>query len=258
MAWYLLWAGFLALTPLSVWFLPVGALFLVASLYCALVAGVTAEPPFRITRAQRRRKTWLVATVHFLHPIVRTYGRVAARIRTVRWGHKLCAMRWMAPSRVLAEIPWLFHGSKEIRRYWGVGPQQREEVLRDVQRCLRSLGLSATFTNDWDNHDLELNGSLTTAGEIFSAPEHYDQSLCFGFRATTSGWAAAFLGVALVVVCAAAALLDPRAATLAAVPVVVLLGTLSGRARMRSRAWEAIQTVMVGRAAKRFGEDEVA
>jgi hypothetical protein len=251
--WYAFWIALLALSPLSWWLLPVGVALLLPSLWVALVAGLMTEVPFELTRAQDFRKVATIAFIHFVHPVVRTWGRVTARLRMGTPPRKDGAAVRMTPRRLAAEAHTLFSRTKEIRRFWGVASGRREEVLRALHVEIKSRGTSVQFGQEWDNFDLVLSDTLSTEGRVHSAPEQYDQALCFGFRAATSRWAFVILLLAAAEAAVAAAW-DARLAPSALVPVLVLVAILSERARLRARTWDALDAVMKEHGAKRFGE----
>jgi hypothetical protein len=120
-----------------------------------------------------------------------------------------------------------------------------------LQRELKSSRISTTFAQDWDNFDLFLNGNLATEGRLYTAPEHYDQALRFGFKAYISLTGrclfvlSTFLGFIL-------SMFDARLSLVLAVPLVLLWYIMGERARLRAKVWEAVESVMTARDAKRF------
>ena len=248
--WYLLSAAILLLSPLSLWLLPVGLGMLSMSAWVALIAGLTVEPPMRLTRVQRFRKTCFIGLLHFVHPVVRWYGRFAARWRHGRWTW-LSLRRWAAPGPVLRELAKLPRRPKEQRRFWGPSPGDREPIVRALQQELKTRRVSASLAQDWDNYDLSLNGTLGAEGRLFTAPEHYGQALCFGFKAYVS-----LLGLRLVsltyFLAAVLTWVDVRLAPAFLIPLLIFWHALGERARLRSSAWESIEKIMAERGAKRF------
>ena len=248
--WYLLSAAILLLSPLSFWLLPVGLGMLSMSVWVALIAGLTIEPPVRLTRAQRLRKTCVIAFLHFIHPVVRWYGRFAARLRhgRVTW---LSLRRWASPGPILRELATLPRRPKETRRFWGPSPGDREPIVRALQQELKTRRVSASMAQDWDNYDLSLNGTLAAEGRLYTAPEHYGQALCFGFKAYVSpfGWRLISLTYFLAAVLT---WVDLRLAPAFLVPLLLFWHVLGERARLRSSAWESVEKVMEERGAKRF------
>jgi len=248
--WYLLAAVILIASPLLLWLIPLGLGMLSVSAWVALVAGLTTEVPVRLTRWQEIKKAAVIGFLHFVHPVVRWYGRVAPRLKHGKpaW---LSLRRWICFGQILGEIPRLAHRRKETRRYWGPGPGDREPILRELQRELKANRVSATFAQEWDNCDMFVNGSLAAEGRFYTAPEHYDQAICLGFKVYFSMAARWLLGLSI---CLAGALtaLDLRLAPAFAVPLFLLWYFLGERARLRSNAWEAAEKTMAARNAKRF------
>jgi hypothetical protein len=248
--WYLLSAAILLLSPLSLWLLPLGVGLLSVSAWVALVAGLTTELPVRLTRAQGVKKALVIGFLHFIHPVVRWYGRFTARLRHGRptW---FSWRRWACFGQVLEEIPRLARRQKETRRYWGLGPGDREPILRSLQRELKTRRISAALGQDWDNYDLFLNGNHAAEGRLYTAPEHYGQALCFGFKAYIAPAGRWLIGL---MTCFATMLtaLDLRLAPAFAIPLVLTWFILGERARLRANAWEAVEKIMAARAAKRF------
>ncbi len=248
--WYLLSAMILILSPLSLWLIPLGIGLLSASAWVALVAGLTTELPVRLTRAQSIKKAWVVGFLHFIHPVVRWYGRIAARLRHGRptW---LSLRRWTCLGKILNELPHLFSYHKETRRYWGPGPGDREPILRSLQSELKTQRIASTFSQEWDNFDLLLNGSLAVEGRLYTAPEHYDQALCIGFKACASQAGAWMVGLCTCLALILSAL-DLRLLPVFLLPLLVLSIILGERARLRENTWTAVEKTTLERGAKRF------
>ncbi len=248
--WYLLSAAVLLFSPLSLWLIPLGLGLLSVSAWVAFVAGLTTELPMRLTREQRIKKAWVIGFLHFVHPVVRWYGRLAARLRHGRptW---LSLRRWACLGQVLEEAARLPTRHKETRRYWGPGPGDREPILRALQHELKSKRICASFAQDWDNYDLCLNGNLAAEVRLYTAPEYYEQALCFGFKAYISPAARWLVGLST---CLAALLsaVDLRLAPAFSVPLIIFWYILGARARLRASAWEAVESTMAARGARRF------
>lgn len=237
--WYAVWAVLFGLTPVSIWFLPLAASMLAASLGVALFAGTTIQAPIDLDPRARRRKVLIVSLLHFVHPIVRTYGRLRARIRTSRLWSRPLGLRWVSPRRLLPELRFLLRRPKQTVGFWGIGSADREAMLEEIQHRLKTFQIGANLGREWDNHDLSSISSARCEGRIYSAPEHYDQALRFGFRArmpsvTRTLLAGAFLG------CGLPAFFDPRWAALLVLPGALWILALAERARLRARVWEAI------------------
>jgi GT2 family glycosyltransferase len=248
--WYLLSAAILLLSPLSPWLIPLGLALLSVSAWVALVAGLTTELPIRLTRAEKVKKVCVISFLHFIHPVVRWYGRFAARLRHGRpnW---LSVRRWACLRQVLDEVPRLAHRGKETRRYWGPGPGDREPILRALQQELKTSRICSAFAAEWDNYDLCLNGNLAAEGRFYTAPEHYGQALCFGFKAYVAPAARWLVGLTTCIALVLSAI-DTQLAPAFAVPLFLLWYILAERARLRANAWEAVERTMAGRGAKRF------
>ena len=252
--WYFAWILLLALTPLSPWLGAVGGVLLLLSAGAAFVAGWTTDVPGPLSRRERIRKVVAVSMLHFLHPFVRWAGRVAPRRRRPAPAgprpQGRGADRWTLRGWA-REIRHLGPRRKEQRRYWGPGGGDREALVRELHRELKSRGASVTYGLEWVNWDLSVNGSLLASGRIYTAPENYDRSLCFGFLART-GRSARW---ALLLLCAAAAFLTWRSALFLPVwllPLCLFAWIVARRARLRGAAWEAIDAVLERRGAKRF------
>jgi hypothetical protein len=248
--WYLLSAAILLAWPLSFWLIPLGLGLLSVSAWVALGAGLTTELPMRLTRAQKLKKALVIGFLYFIHPVVRWYGRFAARLRHGRptW---LSLRRWACLVQVLDEVPRLARRHKETRRYWGPGPGDREPVLRALQLELKTQRICSAFAEEWDNHDLCLNGSVAAEGRFYTAPEHYDQALCFGFKAYISPAGRWLVGLSACIALVLSAI-DTRLAPAFAVPLFLVWYILGERARLRANAWEAVERTMAARGAKRF------
>src|SRR5206468_3062683 len=100
--------------------------------------------------------------------------------------------------------------------------------------------ISSLLAQDWDNYDLFLNGSLTAEGRLYTAPEHYDQALCFGFKAYTSPAGRWLVGLTTCIALVLTAL-DVRLAPAFTVPLLLAWYVLGERARLRANAWEAVE-----------------
>jgi hypothetical protein len=253
--WYLVWAAVLALSPLSLWLLPVGLGLLSLSVWSAFVIGFTSEAPMNLSRSQSVRKVLTVGFLHFVHPVVRWYGRARAKAQhtsPLRWVVRRGRVK---PGALAAELVRWLGEAKQLRRYWGVGGGQRPELVHALHKELKTRGTSVSLGQEWDNFDLHLNGSLAVAGRFYSAPEHYDQALCCGLRVLTSGLARGLILVTLLAAAAAAAS-DARLAPLLVVPAAAVYAVLVARARLRRRLWAAVDVVMAGRGAREFGAGE--
>ena len=251
---YLLWLLLLAMTPLSPWFLLVGGALLALSVASALFAGWTAQPPVVLSPPQRRQKFAVVALVHFLHPIVRTYGRLAARLRA--------GPRENAPPRrrrrpfrgALAELRTLLVGHRPLQHYWGPGSSQRVEIMRQLQRALRTAGISATFGTEWDDHDLQVGTGPVTQAHVCTAPEHYDRALCVRVAVVTAPTALLLLlGLAAGIIVLAAT--DARWSWWLVLPLLLGAGMLSRRRSLRQACIDAVATVMQQHGAVPFDND---
>jgi len=250
---YVLWLVLLALAP--VWpVLLLLALPLVAlSIGGALVAGWTAQLPFPLTPAQNRTKVAVVAFAHFVHPFVRSYGRLRARLLRQRSNgtNTIAALPRLAD--LSGELAASLADAPPLRHYWGVGGDQRLDVLRQLQRELRAAGVGAVFATDWDPHDLCLGAGPVNAARIHTAGEYYDRALCVGVTVATSLAAATALvaaSVALVVLAAQ----HPAWWPLLLAPPLVAAGWLGSRAQLRRTAWAAIERTMLQQGAQRFDD----
>jgi len=251
--WYLAWIVLLLLSPLSVWLFLMGAVLLGLSVWVALVAGMTLDPPVRLSRRERIDKVWTISLLYFLHPFVRFLGRAVPRIRNraERVGEKLPVRRR------LRELLLLHRRTKEMRHYWGPGAGERERIVRALHAELKTRRASASIGPEWANYDVSLNGTAVACGRIYSAPEHYGQALCYGFKVKTTS----LFKWMLVVTAVAATWLTsvhPWLAISFVVPGLLLYRLLGERARLRWHAWEAIETLMQRENATRFGAREHA
>lgn len=249
--WYFAWTLLLVLSPLSPWLLVVAAVLFLLSVWVAFVQGFTTEVPVRLTRSQTVQKVWVVSLVHFLHPVVRWWGRVAPRVRRTSRENVSARPHRASLRGRLGELFQLGRGPKEARRYWGVRSTDREEFLRSLHREFKLRRMSVAFGQEWDNFDLSLNGSFVAEARFYSAPEHYDQSICCGFKAYTSR-PVRFAIAATLLAAIGLSFLDPRFGAIAIVPVLLLYRVLGERARLREATWEAVATLMERRGAKEF------
>src|SRR5690606_695645 len=119
--------------PASPWCLTLGLVLMAFSLWSALFLGLTTVAPIPLGPWQRVQKVAVVALMHFVHPVVRSSGRIAARLRTGQPAHYLPGVRWLHPRRLLAEAHRLLQRPKQTRGYWGLTPERRAAFLRDVQ-----------------------------------------------------------------------------------------------------------------------------
>lgn len=240
--WYVLWLLLLALAPLSPWCLGLGLLLMASSLASAVFLGITTQEPAALRGVSRARQVAVVSAMYFVHPVVRTAGRIAARLRTGRPTRYLPGLRWLAPGRLVAEARCLLRGPKQSKGCWGVAPQQRMAFVRDVQSEVKRHRIGAMLGREWDNSDLLLQGSFTCQARVFSAPEHFGRGLRVGFKAMLplAGKSALLAAAALVW---AAATVDPRFAAALLVPAAMLAVVLGELGRMRHRLWEAVERV---------------
>jgi len=160
----------------------------------------------------------------------------------------------MRPDYLVSEIAEAFRPTKEIRRYWGPGAAEREDLLAAIQKELKSSGKSTTLGQEWENHDIGLNGYFSNEGRLFSSTEQFDQALCFGFRVCTTRIARSALcfltlGAAIVTW---AAYPDLRFAAVFSLPFLGQWYVLAQRARMRDQIWDAVEAVMERVGAKRY------
>jgi O-antigen biosynthesis protein len=253
--WYLIWALALVLAPLATWLAPIGLAMLGLSLFAAGFAGIATEVPIPLQGAQRLRKIATIASLHFVHPVVRWYGRVAAQLRHRSSGQGSRRRRWAGLAGVVPEVRHLLRRPKQTRSYWGVQAQDREAFLRALQQELQVSHLRAAFGADWDNFDLAVIGPLTCTGRIYTAPEHYGSALCCGFRARTAPTAKVALALCAVGGLAGAHL-DLALGGLAAVVAVGLGFVLLQRAVLRDAVWGAIERVAQRHGAKRIEPGE--
>jgi len=252
--WYLMWAALLALSPLSLWATVLGLGMLSASVWVAVISGWTIELPINLSFYKRVRKVWTIGLLHFLHPLVRTWGRIRARLNHLRPVRPAARIRWLRPDYLVPEVANAFRRTKEIRRYWGPGAAEREDLLAAIQQELKFSGKSTTFGQEWENHDIGLNGYFSNEGRLFSSTEQFDQALCFGFRVCTTRiarWSLRFLTFGAVIV-TWAAYPDLRFSAVFALPLLGRWWVLAQRARMRVHIWHAVEVVMERVGAKRF------
>ena len=155
------------------------------------------------------------------------------------------------PGLVLSEMRHLSSKLKETRHYWGVGASERENLLRSIQNELKTTQVSAVIAREWDNHDLQFNGTLLAEGRLYTAPEHFDQALCCGVKAYFSPFAKRVMAVTYAVG-SMLGLIDVMFLALLAVPAVLFWSGLEARARVRATAWEALERFMDSSGGKRF------
>jgi GT2 family glycosyltransferase len=252
--WYFGWILLLALSPLSGWLGAVGGVLLLLSIGVAFVSGWTTEVPGPLGRRETLRKVATVSLLHFLHPLVRWSGRVAPSRR--RPALATTPPRTPGVDRRLLrawarELRHFGPRRKQQRRYWGPGGGDREVLVRELHRELKARGTSVSYGQEWVNWDLSVNGSLLADGRIYTAPEHYDRALCFGFLARTGRFARG----ALLLLSGAAAFLTWRSAFFLPVwtlPLGLFARIVARRARLRHTAWAAIDAVLERRGARRF------
>ena len=250
--WYLCAFVLVGLFWVSPWLLTVGVVMLGASLWVALIQGLTKQVPVRLSRRDEFRKVVIVTWLHFVHPLVRWYGRMFPKRSQVegRNGHSK-APRAPIGARLRELKLWVGRRRKELRSYWGVGEGQRIGILRDVHAALKARRLSVHPGQDWANWDLRVDGPLVAEGRLYTSPEHYNQAICCGFlaRSKRSLVFAAGLTFFLAV---AWTLVDWRAAPSLLAPLLLLWVLLGRRARMRAATWEAVDRVMLERGANSF------
>lgn len=243
--WYLLWAGLLALAPLNPWLLLVAAGLMLLSLWAAFVQGLTTLVAVPLNRAQRIQKVCVVTLLHFLHPIVRWWGRLRHRL-----GHGRrpdLARCGFSPHDAVAELRHVLTRRKQIRSY--PTAVDREAILRSLQRELKCRHVSVTQGNEWSNHDLHLNGAFAAEGRIFSAPDRWDTALCVGFKACMAE-PARFAFLASLVAAFAAMAATVWGSILFLVPLAIAYCSLGQRARLRRVTWLAVDGLMA-----RAGDD---
>lgn len=249
--WYMVCALLLLLSPLSPWLLVVGIGLLSLSIWSAFVTGFVAQLPFNLSFTQSLKKTWVVGSMHFVHPVVRWYGRVQARIRNRRPLRTVPRRRAMTADLLWNEARLLFGRPKERRYYWGIGAAQRPALLRDIHKELKSIGAGANFGGEYQNHDLLIHGSISVEGRLYTTPTNYDQAICLGFRAPASNLTK-FLIAATLLSAIFATTQNWRFLPLFVIPILLTLEILAGKARLRRRLWSAVEAVMERRGCKRF------
>lgn len=248
---YVLWLVLLALAPLWPWLLLLAVPLMALSVGHALLAGWTAPTPFALTPAQNRQKFLVVAWAHFAHPFVRAWGRLRARLRgraTLRPSRRALPL-----GNVLGEVVDAALAPARTRHYWGVGPDQRLDALRAMQRELRTQGIGTVFGTDWDQHDLSLLGGPVTSARIHTSLEYYDRALCVAVTVGTSSAA-----LATLLGCSAALLwlvaIEPAAWPLFVAPPIVAICWLANRSRLRRAAWQAVDRAMALHGGTRFDD----
>ena len=251
--WYLAWALLFVLSPLSWWMLFVAVVTFMMSVWVAVVAGITSEPPPRLSRVRRFQRVAVIALLHFLHPIVRFAGRIAPLDASLRRSARRAGddRPRVDLTAILAEAGWSVRRTKQMVRYWGVSAGMRERVVRALHQELKAMRVSAVFGQEFDNYDLALSGALLNTGRIHTAPEHWDQALCIGIKAKTH-WMSKLLLAGSWLACAAAVVLDWRLIVLVAVPIGLSWATLAARARLRMEALRAVDAVLVRIGATRY------
>ena len=252
--WYVLWIVMLALTPVSSWFLGVACVLMSFSVGCAIFTGFTVQVPMRITAAQERQKIGVISLLYFLHPVVRAWGRLVARIRTSRWWSSAPNTGWFAPRRLAGELRHFVARTPQSAGFWGLGADQREEFLKQVQSRVKRAQIGVRFGREWDRHDMLLSSSAACEGLLYTSPEHYGQALRFGFAARVTGIARVLM-FALVGGIALLAWSEPRFLGLFALPGLLGLGWLAECARLRFRLWQAIGDVAAACEAKPYDRD---
>ena len=250
--WYLCAFVLVGLFWLSPWLLAVGATMLGLSLWVALIQGLTKQVPVRLSRREELRKVMIVTWLHFVHPLVRWYGRVFPKRGPKAHAPAVSKAPKASISARLRELWIWMHGRrKELRSYWGVGQGDRLGILRDLHASLKAQRLSVHFGQDWANWDLRVDGPLVAEGRIYTAPEHYDQALCCGFLARSKR-SLVFAAVLTFGLATAWTIVDWRAAPSLLAPLLLLWVLLGRRARLRAATWEAVDRVMLERGATSF------
>lgn len=252
--WYLASTALVLLSPLSPWLLVIGLGGLSLSMWAAAVTGFTSQVPFNLTRREMLQKGWVVGAMHFVHPVIRWYGRIKARIRHRRPLRTTPRPPAMTLDLLLAELRHLPGGPMEIRRYWGIGSATRAAVIRDIHKEFKSIGGGASYAGDYDTFDLLIHGSVSVDGRLYTAPEYYDQAICLGFRAAATKLARVVVPLGILGA-VTTGLIDWRLPFLALlVPALLFLEVLAAKARLRRCLWSAVDAVMERRGAKRFGD----
>jgi cellulose synthase/poly-beta-1,6-N-acetylglucosamine synthase-like glycosyltransferase len=242
--WHAIWIALAASAPfLSWWLLVVGLGMLAVSLWMAFLAGLATELPMRLTRGEALRKTLVIGALHFVHPMVRWWGRARARLGHVRFRGFLRVLAWLRPDRVLREGLARLEGRRQLRRYWGDVAVRRPAVIAEIQRALKNAGRSSFLGHEWDDHDILLNGSISGTGRVYTSPEHFDASLCVGYESRPTRfwrglWWTTAAGAGL------AAVLHPPLMWLGAIPLLLGWHGLGQRGRLRKAAWTAVEGVM--------------
>lgn len=252
--WYVASAALILMEPLSPWLLAIGLLGLSLSVWAAAVTGFTAQVPFNLSPRESFRKMWIVGAMHFVHPVIRWYGRIKARIRRRRPLRTTPRRRAMTLDLLLAELRHLPERRKEVRRFWGVNSATRAAVIRDIHKEFKGIGAGVSYAGDYDTFDLLIHGSVSVDGRLYSAPEHYDQAICLGFRAPATKLARGLI-LLLTLAALASGFFDWRLPFIAIlVPAIPVLEVLAAKARLRRRLWSAVDAVMERRGAKPFGD----
>jgi hypothetical protein len=184
--------------------------------------------------------------------MVRWYGRVAARARHARPWRLLVRRRWIAPALVFGELRHIGRRRKEMRTYWSLGSADREDLLRALHRELKTARTSVSFGQDWDNYDLMLNGGINAEGRFYTAPEHFDQALCCGFKAYVSRMAR-LLVLAATLGAIVATMFDWNLWPLFVIPLFLAWRILGERAQLRAKVWQTLDLLMARRGGKRLG-----
>jgi glycosyltransferase involved in cell wall biosynthesis len=248
--WYLVAVGLIALFPISLWLLAAGAAMLTASLGVALLAGFTTEVPMQHGRRDQLRKVWTVTLLHFLHPLVRWWGRAMHRRNqpAVAPGHARAQRRALRPlvGEWLRELWHLGPYPKERRHFWGLPGHQREAFLLELQTELKARGESARMGHSWDNWDLAVDGDALVNGRIHTAPEHYDQALCVALMMSTT---TVVRGIVYLLAALAlwATLLGAAYAVLWIAPAAVFAVVIDRKAEVRRQTWQAVEAAAIAR-----------
>jgi hypothetical protein len=216
--WYLLIAGLLGLSTLSLLWSPFKLLLpLLAGVVLLPVAqaGLSAarasfhDSPAR--RIDRLRRWLLTAALYLLQPLARLRGRLA---------HGL--LPWLRRGRAGLAPPW-----PRSSTLWSERWQDPDERLRCIEADLRAAGAAVRRGGDYDRWDLEVGGGLLGSARLLVAAEDHGagtQLLRFRCwpRGSRGGCALTALFAALAV---GAAQAGARTAgtTLAAVAVVLAL-----------------------------------
>ena len=117
------------------------------------------------------------------------------------------------------------------------------------------MGSASSLGQDWENHDLAFTTTVANVGRLYTAPEHYDQAICCGFRVRSTGLARGIMVVSLLAA-TGLSLVDPRWAVLFVLPAFGVYYPLAHRARMRDRLWQAVEVAAKTMSAQLFDTDD--